>query len=364
MKAKYERLGCGLDIGKSKFHACFGAINTQAHFTVKASRSFANTPIGIATFLAWVDKQLTKCNTNGALPFQLLLETTGVYHEQVCLKAFEANLPVCVEVANRVKKYLQVIGQSTKTDKQDARGICQMACERKMKLWQPASPKLLAIRNCLRHRKSLIDNKVRLSNQLHALEYSAYAQPTVQASIQQVVTTLSTQIEQMEKAIVDLYESDQVLVGRVQPIVDSVAGLGLITVLTIVAETNGFSEIRSLKQLASYAGYDIVEHQSGTINRPSRISKKGNARIRQVMYMAALSLINTKSGSIYDFYLRIRSTNPKVYKIANVAVQRKLLLLTYTLYKNETAYDESYHLKTKKKNSSEQQPELCEIVPA
>lgn len=363
MNTKYERLGCGLDIGKDNFHACFGAIDNTARFTIKASRKFDNSPSGIKNFLEWINKQLAKYNV-ADLPFQLLMETTGVYHEQVCLKAFEAGLPVCIEVASRVKKYLQVIGQYTKTDKQDAKGICQMACERKMKLWKPCSPKILRIRTLLRHRKSLVKSITRLNNQLHAIDHSAYDKGKIRRSIQHLIEVTKKEVVKMEKEISVLYEQDEVLYNRVQPIIDSVKGVGLITVLTIVAETNGFSEIRSCKQLASYAGYDIIENQSGKTNKPTKISKKGNVRIRQVMYMSAVSLINTKSGPIYDFYVRIKKRNPKIYKIANVAVQRKLLVLVYTLYKNNTVYDPEYHLGQSQKNSPEQSPELCEIEQA
>lgn len=363
MKKEYERLGCGLDIGKDSFHGCFGAIDKKAHFTIKASRKFDNNVSGIKAFLAWLNKHLAKHNPEGVLPFQLLMETTGVYHEQICLSAYQAGLPVCVEVASRVKKYLQMIGQYTKTDKQDARGICQMACERKMKLWKPCSAKIMDIRSALRHRRSLINNKTRLTNQLHALDHSAYSSKEVQKSIKRLIKVMDKQVDEMEELVKGLYQADRSLYNRLQPIIDSVKGVGFITVLTIVAETNGFAEVYSAKQLASYAGYDIIDNQSGSMNKPSRISKRGNVRIRQVMYMAAVSLINSKSGPIYEFYLRIKKKNPKIYKIGNVAVQRKLLLLVYTLYKNKTSYDPEYHLKPQK-NSPEHCPELYEIEQA
>jgi hypothetical protein len=41
-----------------------------------------------------------------------------------------------------------------------------------------------------------------------------------------------------------------------------------------------------------------------------------------------------------------------------------LLLLIYTLYKNETRYDPEYHLKQNQKNSPEHSPELYEIEQA
>lgn len=363
MKKKIIRLACGLDIGKDKFRACFGRIDETGHYSVKASRFFDNSPSGIKAFLAWIKNHLNKLNSTNELPFQILLETTGVYHESVCLAAYEAGLPVCLEVAKRVKKYLQSIGQYSKTDKLDAKGICQMACERKFKLWKPSSPNILKLRTALRHRKSLINNKTRLTNQLHAMDHSAYNNKQIKSSVNRLIKQIDREIEKMESLCIVLYEADEILYKKLSPIIDSLKGVGLITALTIIAETNGFAEITSCKQLASYVGYDIIENQSGNSTKPTRISKQGNARIRSQMYMAALGLIRSQSGPIYQFYLRVQERNPKIYKIANVAVQRKLLLLVYTLYKNETQYDPEYHLKKNKveKNSPEQSPKLCEI---
>ena len=161
MKRMITRLGCGTDIGKDKFHVCYGGYMCDGSFVIKANKSFANTAAGIKAFIAWLTKYLKKHNPDGKLPFQIVMETTGVYHEQLCVSLHQAGLPVCVEVAARVKKYLQSIGQHSKTDKLDAKGICQMACERKLKLWQPFSPNLMQIRTALRHRKSLISTRTK-----------------------------------------------------------------------------------------------------------------------------------------------------------------------------------------------------------
>ena len=59
-------------------------------------------------------------------------------------------------------------------------------------------------------------------------------------------------------------------------------GVGLMTVDTIVSETLGFEHVKNVKQLVSYAGYDVVERESGTsVKGKTRISKKGNRYIRK-----------------------------------------------------------------------------------
>ncbi len=50
-----------------------------------------------------------------------------------------------------------------------------------------------------------------------------------------------------------------------------IKGVGTLTVATVVAEANGFDLIKNIPQLISYAGYDVVEDQSG-----KRIGKTKN----------------------------------------------------------------------------------------
>jgi transposase len=367
MKREYIRMGCGLDISKSQFHACFGVYTASGKFVIRASKKFKNQPSDIKAFLAWVSKQRSKLSKQGDLPFQLVMETTGVYHEHVLFAAYEAGLPVCLELAKKVKQYLHSLGQQSKTDKLDAAGICQLACERRCKRWKPLSPNIYSLRVALRHRKALLKSKNRFSNQLHAIKHSHTADKKVEASIRRLKKQIEKEIQTTEQRIMELYRADTYLYGRLEPIVESIKGLGLITALSVVAETNGFAQITSRKQLASYAGYDILENSSGEMSKKARISKKGNARIRSAMYMSAVCIIRTKQGPLYELFARVKKRNPKTYKIANVAVQRKLLLLIYTLFKKGEAFDHLKYGKIEEKHidgSSELSPELHEIEPA
>ncbi len=364
MKHGIIRLGCGLDISKDKFHTCFGVMLSDGTFVIKGTKSFNNTPSGISAFIEWLNKHHKKYSKAEDLPFQIVMETTGVYHELICSHLHNASMPVCLEVASRVKKYLQSVGQYSKTDKEDARGICRMACERKMKRWQPFSSKIIKIRTALRHRKSLIETRNGLTNRLHAMSHSVNGNKEVVASIKRMIKLLDKEIKKAEELVNLLYEADTELSQRLNPIIESIKGLGRITALTIVAETNGFEQIRNAKQLTSYAGYDIIENQSGTSSRPTRISKRGNARIRSELYMCALTMGRYKDGPFTDFFTRIRKRNPRIYKVANVAVQRKLLILIYTLFKSSARYDPNHNATCTNKSSSEQSPELHEIAVA
>ncbi|MBK9212373.1 MAG: IS110 family transposase [Saprospiraceae bacterium] len=51
-------------------------------------------------------------------------------------------------------------------------------------------------------------------------------------------------------------------------------GIATLSAATIIAETGGFELFENYKQVVSYAGYDVVENQSGKHQGKTKISKK------------------------------------------------------------------------------------------
>ena len=118
------------------------------------------------------------------------------------------------------------------------------------------------------------------------------------------------------------------------------------TIASVVAETNGFSKTKNKRQLASCAGIDIIQEQSGKIEKKGKLSKKGNSHIRKALYMLALSSMIHEPKLKLLYQRQCKRYNWKDKKKAIVAVMRKLLVLIYTLWKNDVAYDPEYYKKS------------------
>jgi transposase len=116
----------------------------------------------------------------------------------------------------------------------------------------------------------------------------------------------------------------------------SIKGVGMITAATIVAETNGFAAIESIKQLTAYAGLDVRISESGKWKGKSTISKCGNSYIRRVLYMPTLSKISNDEAT-KKAYQRLKEKKG-IGMIAVVACMRKLLALMYTLWKKQEMF--------------------------
>jgi len=124
----------------------------------------------------------------------------------------------------------------------------------------------------------------------------------------------------------------------------TIPGIGQLTAVTILAETNGFELIRNKKQLTSYAGFDVKEKQSGTsVKGKPKISKRGNKHLRKCLHLPSLSAVK-RSEVHKDLYVRIVSKSGVKMK-ALIAVQRKMLELTYVIFKNNTVFEQDYEAK-------------------
>ena len=120
----------------------------------------------------------------------------------------------------------------------------------------------------------------------------------------------------------------------------TIPGVGLQTAVTVVAETAGFYLIRNSRQLVSYAGIDVVQKQSGiSVRGRSHISKRGNPHLRQCLYFPSFTAVkyNVPLQNLYHRIMDKGTIKMKGY----VAVQRKLLVLIYTLWKKNEAYQTS-----------------------
>jgi hypothetical protein len=109
----------------------------------------------------------------------------------------------------------------------------------------------------------------------------------------------------------------------------------------VIAETNGFALFNNIGQLIKYAGYDVVEHQSGIRKGKTKISKKGNSHIRRILYMPALCAVNCNQKPFVNLFNRVYQRTGIKMK-GYVAVQKKLLVYIYTLWKKNKAFDENY----------------------
>ncbi|UKJ09122.1 IS110 family transposase [Solitalea lacus] len=334
----YLKYGIGIDMAKAKFDACIGVINCQQSFTKLSSRQFANTPKGFVELIKWVKKQCKQ-----PLPQLFVMEATGVYYENLAFHLNQQGEHVAVVLPNKAKKYKESLGLKSKNDSIDALGLSRMACEQALALWKAPQAGIYALRTLTRQIKNMATQITVASNQLEAVQYGMYTDKLVEKMLRQQIAFFKKQKALLLKSLEQAIAADPVLSAKFEKI--HIKGLGRLAVATVVAETNGFELFHNSAQLVSYASYDVVENQSGSHRGKTKISKKGNSHIRHCLFFPALNMVRYRVSPFVQLYERIYERS-RIKMKGYTAIQKKLLVMIYTLWKNDMAFDEQYHLKS------------------
>ncbi len=343
--ARPEHLSCtkqclGLDVSKDKLEACVSRMCSDQSVKIQGTREFSNTPQGWKAVALWANR----FRKDAAIPFVVVLEATGVYHEGVAHHLKEGGFAVIVTLPNKSKNYARSLNVKTKTDSVDAQVLARMGLERKMDIWHGPSGTLRTLKRLVRERDALLEHKTAVANQLHATCHEHQANRHTIQRRGQLIAFVSKQIAAVEAQIAQVLNEDANLKERIDNVC-TIKGVGVLTAVCVVAEANGFDLIENKSQLTSYAGYDVTERTSGSSLRgKARISKKGNSHIRKALHFPALTA-SRHEPKLKNLYDRVLERNPKVRMIGAVAVQRKLLVLIYTLYKTNKPFDNMYEEK-------------------
>lgn len=330
----------GIDISKGSFTACVCRKLLSGEALLSSVESFENNKTGYNQFVKWSRKI-----TNPSVEVLFLMEATGIYYEGIAYHLHKLRQSVCVILPNKVKHYAKSLNVKTKTDIVDTRIIAQMGAERNLPHWQPPSAILKQLRDLTRLYTDLKKERTVYLNRLDSEKASATVLPFVIKSNLLILKELEKQINQCEKEIEKTLMSEEWLAEKVNKII-TINGVGLITLAIVIAETQGFALVSNRKQLASYAGYDIVQVESGTsVKGKTHISKKGNSRIRAALYFPALAA-SRYNQELKEDYQRINIAKASKM-VGATALQRKLLLLIYTLWKNNDVFRTSGDQETK-----------------
>jgi transposase len=268
------------------------------------------------------------------------MEVTGVYHEKLAHFLHGKGYHVVIVLSNKIRNYAKSLETKSKTDPIDAAVIARFALERKLKLWSPPEPFIAAIKVLCRESHSLKEMGTEIKNQIHAKDNAFCLDKTTLKRKRKLLQTIDKQLKEILSEISRLVEGKPELNQKIKKI-STIKGVGDITIITILAETSCFEHIENINQLISYAGLDVVLNDSGKKKGKTSISKRGNKFIRSALFMPAMSAShhNTNMKEVYT-RLVLKGKNKKAVIIA---IARKLLVLIYTLWKNDSVFIQDYN---------------------
>jgi len=121
-------------------------------------------------------------------------------------------------------------------------------------------------------------------------------------------------------------------------LLQSLPGIGTKTAEWLLGEMPDVHLFASAEALAAYAGLAPKQQQSGTsVKRPTRITRRGNARLRKALYFPAITALRY-NPLVQALGERLRAKG-LCAKQRIAAAMRKLLMLAYGVLKHQQAFD-------------------------
>jgi transposase len=320
----------GLDVAKAKLDACL--LLDESHHKRK-TKVVANTSGGVAELLQWAVKHGADLSA-----LHVVMEGTGVYHELAALALSDVGVMVSIVNPAQVKDFGRGLAVRTKTDTTDSAVLARYGALLKPKAWLPPSLEARVLQALLTRRDAIAQDLQRERNRQEKTNISQ-ASTLVQQSLHDSIAFLTEQLNKLQQDIDDHIKGhpqlqvDMRLLQSIPAVGDKVGGQML-----AVMHSHSFA---SAEQLAAYLGLVPVERQSGSsLMGKARLSKAGPARVRAVLFMAAIvaKQYNPHVKALYDRLI----AKGKSKMSALGAAMRKLVHLCFGVLKTQRPYQADY----------------------
>jgi transposase len=308
----------GVDISKD----VFDVMNTKGDY-----HQFSNDLNGFKKF----SKKLTKQTL-------VVMEATGYYH--YCLAQYLYGQGYFVSVVNplSVKRFIQMKLSKIKTDKSDAKAICEYGQFNQVPLYTAKDKSQAECLQLIRLIDIYLKQSTAIKNKLHGERTLGIPSKVVYRSLNRSLKSIKKEISLLEDRLNDLVKDHQ---QKQLTLLKSIPGMGTKTAIMLIVMTDGFNRFENSKQLCSYAGITpTIRHSGSSVRGKSRISKMGNQKMRNLLFLCSFSACKYNKGCS-DLYQRIVSKG-KSKKLALIAVSNKLLKQAFAIAKSGLPYDENF----------------------
>jgi len=137
----------GMDVAKAKLDCC---LLLDEAIGKRKTKVVSNSKSGIADLLVWVAKQNV---LSGNL--HVVMEGTGVYHEQAAIALADAGVTVFIVNPAQVKDFGRGLAVRTKTDGVDSFVLARYGALLKPHAWVPPAPEARALQALLARRDAV-----------------------------------------------------------------------------------------------------------------------------------------------------------------------------------------------------------------
>jgi transposase len=320
----------GIDVSKKKLDCSLLFGNLQQK---RKSKVVANSSSGISDLLSWLVKHgASHESTHG------IMESTGVYHEFAAMTLHDKGIKVSIINPAQIRDFARGLAIRSKTDGIDSLVLARYGALLHPAPWSPPSPHIRTLRALISRREAVSQD---LQRELNRLEKAQVTETPVQIqrSLEDSIHFLRNQLTALEKEIKDHINHHPDLKDD-SSLLQSIPSIGPQSSNNMLCVLH-CGNFHKAEQVAAYLGLVPVERQSGTsVRGRTRLSKTGPARIRGILYMAAIGATryNPHVKALYERLLR----KGKSKMSALGAAMRKLVHLCFGVLKTRIPYQRDY----------------------
>jgi transposase len=308
----------GVDISKDVF---------DVHGSASGHHQFKNDAKGFASFLKAIPQESL-----------VVMEATGYYHYRLAQFLYKNNVMVSVVNPLSVKRFIQMKLAKVKTDKSDAKAICEYALANEVPLYNALTDVQAECLQLFRLMDSYLKKRTATKNKLHGEETLGIPSKFVYRSLKRDKKHLDKELAGIEERLLELVKQEQ---QHQLTLLQTVPGIGAKTALFLIVVTDGFSKFETGAQLCSYVGITPTIRESGSsVRGRSRISKVGNKKLRNLLFLCAFNACKCNKAC-RALYQRIVNKG-KSKKLALIAVANKLLKQCFAIAKSGLPYDADF----------------------
>ena len=305
----------GIDVAKDTLAATLIAPQTRR---AKWHKEVPNSPAGWNTLLHRVPVEA---------PW--IVEPTGRYSHDVARAARDQGRDVRLAQPKKAQMFLKSVQSRAKTDKLDATGLALYGASCALAPYPLKSEMQDQVDQLLSARKGLSLCVCRLQAQQREL-------PHAQAALAASIAPLQEQIKAIDKQVRQLTKAPELAAAKE---LQKIPGIGPVTAATLVSRLSGRSFERA-DQFVAYCGLDVRVRQSGKRSGQIGLSKQGEAELRRLLYMAAMSSLRAKDSPFAEQYAREKAKGLSA-TAALCAIARKMARLCWSLVHHGSSYEPS-----------------------
>lgn len=304
-------LNIGVDVAKDAVVVACAAQSFPVH-------SVANQR---APLLAWL-KSLPAGSRIG-------LESTGGYHELLADVAHAQGHVVFLLNPLETKHYARAMGNRAKTDRVDAELIARLIAQEHMRLrpYLPPTANQRKLDRMIKRRAKIVRIKSSLKLSMNNLSGFATELKAVLRKLDRLIARIDSAMSAIAAHSSQHKESQE----RLQTIV----GVGPVVGMAL---TNTLERIpfHSADAFVAFTGFDLRANDSGCKVGRRRLSKRGPAELRRLLFNAAMAAVKSKTWKpIYEHY-RVKGWSTTA---TLVIIARKIARAAWSIHHYHTTFN-------------------------